>query len=177
MEGRLCAGSPVVIAGGGNSAGQAALSLAAAGSPVTVVIRGHDLDASMSRYLIDRIEADASIDVRTNTKITGLDGDRTLTSVRVTSEGFDAVLPCVALFSFIGADPASDWLSGCAALDERGFVLTDRSLGEEHLDGRWEALAPPPLPFQTTYPGFFTVPNVRALSTPRVSAAVGEGPA
>ena len=177
MEARLCAGSPVVVAGGGNSAGQAALFLAAAGSPVTVVIRGHDLDASMSRYLVDRIEADARIEVRTNSKITGLDGDRTLTSVRVTTEGFEAVLPGAALFSFIGADPAADWLSGCAALDARGFVLTDRSLGEEHLDGRWEALGRRPLPFETSYPGLFAVGDVRAGSTKRVAAAVGEGSA
>jgi thioredoxin reductase (NADPH) len=177
MEARLCAGSPVVVAGGGNSAGQAALFLAESGSPVTVVIRGHDLDASMSRYLIDRIEADARIDVQTNTRIASLDGDRTLTSVRVATEGVDAVLPCVALFSFIGADPTADWLSGCAALDERGFVLTDRSLGEEHLDGRWEALGRRPLPFETSYPGLFAVGDVRAGSTKRVAAAVGEGSA
>jgi len=177
MEARLCAGSPVVVAGGGNSAGQAALFLAAADSPVTVVIRGHDLDASMSRYLVDRIEADARIEVRTNTRITGLDGDRTLTSVRVTTEGLAAVFPCVALFSFIGADPAAGWLSGCAALDARGFVLTDRSLGEEHLDGRWEALGRRPLPFETSYPGLFAVGDVRAGSTKRVAAAVGEGSA
>src|SRR5260370_12303349 len=116
MEARLCAGSPVLVAGGGNSAGQAALFLAATGSPVTVVTRGHDLDASMSRYLIDRIEAEARIDVRTSSRITGLDGDRTLTSVRVTTAGVDAVVPCIALFSFLGADPAAGWLSGCAAL-------------------------------------------------------------
>src|SRR6266699_2520565 len=177
MEARLCAGSPVVVAGGGNSAGQAALFLAAAGSPVTLVIRSHDLHASMSRYLIDRIEADARIEVRTNSKITGLDGDRTLTSVRVTTEGFEAVLPGVALFSFIGADPAASWLSGCAALDARGFVLTDRSLGEDHLDGRWEALSRRPLPFETSYPGLFAVGDVRASSTKRVAAAVGEGSA
>src|SRR5437667_3879104 len=177
MEARLCAGSPVVVAGGGNSAGQAALFLAASGSPVTIVIRGHDLGASMSRYLVDRIEAEARIDVRTNTRITALDGDRTLTSVRVTTEGFDAVLPCAALFSFIGADPAAGWLSGCAALDEGGFVLTDRSLGEEHLDGRWEALGRRPLPFETSHPGLFAAGDVRAGSTKRVAAAVGEGSA
>jgi thioredoxin reductase (NADPH) len=177
MEARLCAGSPVVVAGGGNSAGQAALFLAASGSPVTVVIRGHDLDASMSRYLVDRIEAEARIDVRTNARVTALDGDSTLTLVRVTTEGVDAVLPCAALFSFIGADPATDWLSGCAALDEGGFVLTDRSLGEEHLAGRWEALSRRPLPFETSYPGLFAVGDVRAGSMKRVAAAVGEGSA
>jgi thioredoxin reductase (NADPH) len=177
MEARLCAGSPVVVVGGGNSAGQAALFLAESGSPVTVVIRGHDLDASMSRYLVDRIEVEARIDVRTNTRITALDGDSTLTSVRLTTGDVDAVLPCAALFSFIGADPATDWLSGCAALDENGFVLTDRSLGEEHLDERWEALGRRPLPFETSYPGLFAAGDVRAGSTKRVAAAVGEGSA
>jgi thioredoxin reductase (NADPH) len=177
MEGRLYAGSPVVVVGGGNSAGQAALFLAASGSPVTVVIRGHDLEASMSRYLVDRIEVDACIDVRTNSTITGLEGDQTLTSVRVTTEGVNAVWSCVALFSFIGADPAASWLSGCAALDERGFVLTDRSLGEEHLDERWDVLVRRPLPFETSYPGLFAVGDVRSGSIKRVAAAVGEGSA
>src|SRR5437899_2012628 len=177
MEARLCAGSPVVVVGGGNSAGQAALFLAAAGSPVTVVSRGHDLDASMSRCLLDRIQAASRIEVRTNTKIASLDGDRTLTSVRVTTVGGDAVLPCVALFSFIGADPAADWLSGCAALDDRGFVLTDRSLAAGDVDGRWEALGRPPLPFETSYPGLFAVGDIRSGSTKRVAAAVGEGSA
>jgi len=175
MEARLCAGSPVVVAGGGNSAGQAALFLAASGSPVTIVIRGHDLGAGMSRYLVDRIEAEARIEVRTNSKITGLNGDRTLTSVRVTTGGCDVVLPCLALFSFIGADPATGWLSGCAALDERGFVLTDRSLGEDNLAGQWEALGRRPLPFETSHPGLFAAGDVRAGSTKRVAAAVGEG--
>ncbi len=177
MEARLCAGSPVVVAGGGNSAGQAALFLAAAGSPVTVVIRGHDLDASMSRYLVDRIEVDARIEVRTNSKIIGLDGDRTLTAVRIATEGLVAALPCVALFSFIGADPTADWLAGCVALDERGFVLTDRSLGEALLNERWAALGRRPLPFETSYPGLFAVGDVRSGSIKRVAAAVGEGSA
>jgi thioredoxin reductase (NADPH) len=87
------------------------------------------------------------------------------------------VLTCVALFSFIGADPASDWLSGCAALDDRGFVLTDRSLDDEHLDGRWTALRRPLLPFETSQPGLFAVGDVRSGSTKRVAAAVGEGSA
>src|SRR5438874_10778478 len=137
----------------------------------------YHLGASMSRYLVDRIEAEARIDVRTNTRITALEGDSTLTSVRVTTGGVDAVLPCAALFSFIGADPAAGWLSGCAALDARGFVLTDRPLGEEHLDGRWEALGRRPLPFETSYPGLFAVGDIRAGSTKRVAAAVGEGSA
>ena len=123
------------------------------------------------------IGVEARIDVRTNTRITALDGDSTLTSVRVSTGGSDAVLPCLALFSFIGADPATGWLSGCAVLDEHDFVLTDRSLGEEYLAGRWEALGRRPLPFETSYPGLFAAGDVRAGSTKRVAAAVGEGSA
>jgi thioredoxin reductase (NADPH) len=177
MEARECAQSPVVVAGGGNSAGQAAMFLAESGSPVTIVIRGPDLSARMSRYLVDRIEAHERIDVRTNTQITGLDGDEAVSSIRVSDPDGDAILRCVALFSFIGADPASEWLSGCAALDEGGFVLTDRALSEEHLGARWQALARQPLPFETSHPGLFAVGDVRAGSTKRVAAAVGEGSA
>ena len=176
-EARECAEAPVVIAGGGNSAGQAAVFLADSGSPVTVVIRGSDLTASMSRYLVDRIETHHQIEVRTGTTIIGLDGDDNLRAVRVTDGDGDVVLSCVALFSFIGADPASEWLSGCAALDDRGFVLTDRSLGHEHLDGRWTALGRRPLPFETSHPGLFAVGDIRSGSTKRVAAAVGEGSA
>lgn len=177
VEARLCIGSPVVIAGGGNSAGQAALFLAASGSPATIVIRGHDLNTSMSRYLIDRIEADTRIHVRTRSTITSLEGDRTLASIRVTAEHDTIVVPCAGLFSFIGADPAAGWLSGCAALDEQGFVLTDRSLGEVHLGERWKVLGRRPLSFETSYPGLFAVGDVRAGSIKRVAAAVGEGSA
>lgn len=177
MEARLCASSPVVVAGGGNSAGQAAMFLAGAGSTVTVVIRGADLGKSMSRYLVDRIEADENIDVRTNTRITGLDGDETLSSVRMTDPSGDGTLECTALFSFIGADPASEWLSGCAALDRSGFVLTDRSLGPDHLDGRWAELGRSPLSFETSHPGLFAVGDVRSGSMKRVASAVGEGSA
>jgi thioredoxin reductase (NADPH) len=177
MEARLCGGSPVVVVGGGNSAGQAGLFLAQAGSPVTFVIRGDDLAANMSRYLVDRIEDNAGIEVRTNTEVIRLDGDQSLTSVWVTKGGGEDVIPCAALFSFIGADPAAEWLSGCAALDDRGFVLTDRSLGAEQLDQRWDALSRPPLPFETSRPGLFAIGDVRSGSTKRVAAAVGEGSA
>jgi thioredoxin reductase (NADPH) len=176
-EARLCAASPVVVVGGGNSAGQAALFLAEAGSRVTVVIRGPDLDANMSRYLVDRIEADARIAVRTNAHISGLDGDKSLASIQLKTVEGDNLLPCAALFSFIGAEPAAGWLSGCAAVDSRGFVLTDRSLTPEHLDGRWQTLGRSPLPFETSHPGLFAVGDVRAGSTKRVAAAVGEGSA
>jgi len=177
MEARLCASSPVVVAGGGNSAGQAAMFLAEAGSSVTIMIRGDDLGKNMSRYLVDRIESDESIEVRTNTQITGLSGDETLTSIRTASSGHDATVPCAALFSFIGAEPASEWLTGCAAVDSKGFVLTDRSLGPEHLNGRWEDLGRLPLPFETSHPGLFAAGDVRSGSMKRVASAVGEGSA
>jgi len=177
LEARSCAGSPVVVAGGGNSAGQAALFLAEAGSAVAIVIRGPDLAASMSRYLVDRIEVDKRIVVRRNTRIVALEGDQSLTGVRVSGPGGEETLASTALFSFIGADPASEWLSGFAALDGQGFVLTDRSLGREQLNGRWEAIGRAPLPFETSQPGLFAVGDVRSGSTKRVAAAVGEGAA
>jgi thioredoxin reductase (NADPH) len=177
IEARMCAGSPVVVVGGGNSAGQAALFLAEACSEVSIVIRGSDLGKNMSRYLVERIGADSRIVVRANTEIAGLEGDQRLSAVSLRTSDGGSVVPCVALFSFIGAEPSSDWLSGCAALDERGFVLTDRSLGSELLDSRWEALGRLPLPFETSYPGLFAVGDVRAGSIKRVAAAVGEGSA
>jgi thioredoxin reductase (NADPH) len=86
-------------------------------------------------------------------------------------------MPCSGLFSLIGADPCSDWLSGCAALDQEGFVVTDLSLLDSHLDETWRALARQPLPFETSRPGLFAVGDVRSGSTKRVAAAVGEGSA
>jgi thioredoxin reductase (NADPH) len=176
LEARLCAGAPVVVAGGGNSAGQAALFLAEASGAVTIVIRGPELAASMSRYLIDRIEADKRITVRRNTKIVALEGDQSLTGIRISGPAGEETLATTALFSFIGAEPASEWMSGFAALDDQGFVLTDLSLGREHLKG-WEAFGRSPLPFETSHPGLFAVGDVRSGSTKRVAAAVGEGSA
>ncbi len=86
-------------------------------------------------------------------------------------------VPCSGLFSFIGAEPSSGWISGCAALDARGFVLTDRALSPEDLDDRWAAQGRLPLPFETSHPGLFAVGDVRAGSTKRVAGAVGEGSA
>ena len=177
IEARLCTGSPVVVVGGGNSAGQAALFLAETCSNLSIVIRGPGLGKSMSRYLVDRIEADGRISVHTRTEVAGLEGDESLTAVRVRAADGDSVLPCAGLFSFIGADPASGWLSGCAALDEHGFVLTDRSLGAEDLDARWHAMGRLPVPFETSQPGLFAVGDLRSGSIKRVAAAVGEGSA
>jgi thioredoxin reductase (NADPH) len=177
LEARQCAGNPVVVVGGGNSAGQAAVFLADRGSEVTVVIRGPELGASMSGYLVRRLEGHARIDVLTNSHVTALDGDAVLSSVRITGPDGAITSPCVALFSFIGADPQSGWLTGCAALDDHGFVLTDRSLGPEHLQGGWITLGRSPLPYETSRPGLFAVGDVRSGSTKRVATAVGEGSA
>ena len=177
-EARMCAGSRVVVVGGGNSAGQAAMFLADSGSDVTICIRGDELGKSMSRYLVDRIDAHDRIDVRTDTRIAAFAGDESLREVHLSGpDGKNELVPCAAVFSFIGADPSSGWLSGCAALDDKGFVLTDRALGAEDLDARWDALQRPPLPFETSHPGLFAVGDIRSGSTKRVAAAVGEGSA
>jgi thioredoxin reductase (NADPH) len=104
-------------------------------------------------------------------------GDESLTGLRITAPGGVETIASTALFSFIGAEPASQWLSDSAALDDRGFVLTDRSLGREQLNGRWRTLGRSPLPFETSHPGLFGVSDVRSGSTKRVAAAVGEGSA
>jgi thioredoxin reductase (NADPH) len=173
---RECRGAPVVVAGGGNSAGQAAMFLSQS-CPITLIIRGSDLGKSMSRYLVDRIEADPRITVRAKTRIIALEGDGQLQSMRVVDPDGEAKLPAAALFSFIGAEPNSGWLSSCAALDDDGFVLTDRALAVEQLGERWAALARPPLPYETSRPGLFAVGDVRSGSTKRVAGAVGEGSA
>jgi thioredoxin reductase (NADPH) len=177
MEARMCSPAPIVIAGGGNSAGQAAIFLAQNGCAVTIVIRGPDLQRSMSHYLVDRVEADPRITVRSDTTISALDGEESLTSLHLKGPEGESVVECAGLFSFIGADPASGWLSGCAALDDRGFVLTDLLLTDDLLDGPWETLGRSPLPFETSHPGLFAVGDLRSGSTKRVAAAVGEGSA
>ena len=177
LEARQCAGNPVVVVGGGNSAGQAAVFLADRGSAVTVAVRGQQLGASMSGYLVRRLEGHARINVLTNSRVVSLHGDEVLRSVQISGPRGAITSPCTALFSFIGADPQSGWLTGCAAVDDHGFVLTDRSLGPEHLDDRWAALGRSPLPYETSRPGLFAVGDVRSGSTKRVATAVGEGSA
>jgi thioredoxin reductase (NADPH) len=176
-EARMCGLSPVVVVGGGNSAGQAAIFLSQGGCAVTLVIRGPDVGKDMSRYLVDRIEADPHITLRTRTTVVALDGDETLRSAHLDGPAGTIVLPCAGLFSFVGADPSSEWLTGYAALDEHGFVLTDLSLTPDQLGQGWQALGRSPLPFETSHPGLFAVGDLRSGSTKRVAAAVGEGSA
>jgi thioredoxin reductase (NADPH) len=131
----------------------------------------------MSRYLVERIEADPNITLRAQTTVVALEGDETLRAVHLNGPDGKAVVPCAGLFSFIGADPASGWLNGCAAFDDRGFVLTDLSLSPGQLGESWQALGRSPLPFETSHPGLFAVGDLRSGSTKRVAAAVGEGSA
>ena len=177
IEARMCGLEPVVVVGGGNSAGQAAIFLSQGGCAVSLVIRGSDLGKDMSRYLVERIEADPHITLRAGTTVVALDGDETLRAVHLEGPNGTVAIACAGLFSFIGADPSSGWLNGCAALDERGFVLTDLSLSADQLGQAWQTLARSPLPFETSHPGLFAVGDLRSGSTKRVAAAVGEGSA
>jgi thioredoxin reductase (NADPH) len=177
MEARMCGPSPVLVVGGGNSAGQAAIFLSQSGCAITLVIRGPDLRKDMSRYLVDRVEDDPNIMLRANSTVVALEGEETLRAVHLMGPDGVTVLPCAGLFSFIGADPSSGWLNGCAALDDPGFVLTDLSLTPDELGEVWETLDRSPLPFETSHPGLFAVGDLRSGSTKRVAAAVGEGSA
>jgi thioredoxin reductase (NADPH) len=178
LESRMCTGSPVVVVGGGNSAGQAAMFLAESATSVTLVIRGAELGKDMSRYLVDRVEAHPRIKVRLNSRVIELAGEAGLEAIRIAGPDGESVMPCTGLFSLIGADPSSQWISGCAALDEHGFVLTDAALTDKHLDGSWwSSTGRRPLPFETSRPGLFAVGDVRSGSMKRVASAVGEGSA
>jgi thioredoxin reductase (NADPH) len=175
LEARRCAGAPVVVVGGGNSAGQAAMFLAEKGSPVCVVVR-RPLAATMSKYLEDRIQSHPHVQVHVGTTVSALHGQTTLQRVTVTGPGGDVDVDCTALFSFIGAEPNSSWLGGIA-VDEHGFVLTDRAIDDGSLGDAWLALDRRPLPYESSRSGLFAVGDVRSGSTKRVAAAVGEGSA
>ncbi len=174
IEARACGAKPVAVVGGANSAGQAALYLAARGSRVSLVVRGGDLYAGMSSYLADRIVAHPDIEVRTDTQVTALHGDSQLRSVVLTSEGVAHEQECVGLFCFIGARPATAWLDGLA-MDDHGFLRTDTQLEAGDLGPDWSGPARRPLPFETSRPRVFAAGDVRAGSMKRVAAAVGEG--
>ncbi len=175
LEARVCSGQDVVVIGGGNSAGQAAIYLAQQGSPVTLAIRGDNLGKDMSHYLVDRIESDPRITVARTTQVRALAGESHLATVVLehTPTGARRTLACSGLFCFIGAEPATAWLGGEVALDADGFVLTDRSLPEAVV--RTSFAGREPLLFETSVMGVFAVGDVRHGSMKRVAAAVGEG--
>jgi thioredoxin reductase (NADPH) len=172
VEARLCAEQEIVLVGGGNSAGQAAVFLSGHARKVNMVIRGGGLGASMSRYLIERIEATPNIELVFHTEVAGLEGleDVSLARVRLRSRlsGEERTLEIRNLFLFAGADPATGWLDGCGVtLDRGGFVVTGAQ-SEQNL-GR-------PVPaLETSVPGVFAVGDVRSGSVKRVGGAIGEG--
>ncbi len=183
IEGKLCLNEEVVLVGGGNSAGQAAVFLSGHARKVHILIRGPNLTASMSSYLIERIEATANIELHPHTELTALVGDgTTLESVRWRSKGQDEVAqPVRRVFLFVGADPNTDWLADCGVrVDQHGFVMT----GTEVMMARCRITGHMLNPdgslhghLETTVPGVFAIGDVRAGSTKRVAAAVGEGAA
>ena len=168
VEARLCVEQDIVLVGGGNSAGQAAVFLSGHARKVRMIIRGGGLGASMSRYLIERIEATPNIDLMFNTEVVGLEGEQGLEGVRWRSRlsGEDSSAEIRNLFLFVGADPATGWLDGCGVtVDRGGFVVT----GAQSDPGR-------PVPtLETSVPGVFAVGDVRSGSVKRVGGAIGEG--
>src|SRR5580704_7182236 len=176
LEARACAGSPVTVVGGANSAGQAALYLAGRGSEVSLVVRGPDIATEMSAYLVDRLLAHPRVTVRCRSEVTRLDGGDFLEEVSITDRTADTAQaqPCSGLFCFIGAEPATSWLTGIATGDD-GFVRTDVQLTGDDLGPAWTALGRRPLPFETSIPGVFAVGDVHSGSMKRVAAATGEG--
>jgi len=176
LEAKSCAAEEVVLVGGGNSAGQAAVFLAQHAAKVHILIRGPGLAASMSRYLIDRIEATPTIELHAHTELTQLHGEPggglDAISWRNSRSGEETKRLVSHVFLFVGADPETDWLAGCGVLlDRRGFVLTGPTSGSATTAGR------SPSPLESSVPGVFAVGDVRSGSVKRVGSAIGEGAA
>lgn len=168
IEARLCANEEVIIVGGGNSAGQAAVFLSGHASKVRVMVRGDGLAATMSRYLVERIEQAANIEVMPHTEVIGLSGEHGLERVRWKNRksGAETEGAIRNLFLFIGADPATGWLKDCGVeLDRSGFVITGKECAHANAEN----------PLQSSIPGVFAVGDVRAGSVKRVGGAIGEG--
>jgi thioredoxin reductase (NADPH) len=171
IEARLCAEQEVILVGGGNSAGQAAVFLSGHAKKIHMVIRGGGLGASMSRYLIERIEAASNIELVFNTEVVALEGAQEVSLERVRwrsrLSGEESTIEIRNLFLFVGADPATGWLDGCGVMVDRGgFVVT----GEQCKKGEGQASA-----LETSVPGVFAVGDVRSGSVKRVGGAIGEG--
>ena len=175
-EGVSCRDEHVVVVGGANSAGQAAIYFAGYAQHVTILYRGDSLAKSMSRYLIDTIEDTPNITVRANAEVAAAHGDEQLEriTVRDTAGGADEEMKLAAMFVFIGARPQTEWLPDDVARDKRGFVLAGSELLLEDVRPRWRLERNPYL-LETTMPGLFVAGDVRSQSMKRVASAVGEG--
>jgi len=176
MEAQLCGHEEAAVVGGGNSAGQAAVYLSETSNRVHMVVRSGALSDTMSRYLIQRIEANPKIELHYKTEIVGLEGIGQLERVtwRDKATGQDSLRPIRHLFIMAGASPRTDWLRGCVALDEKGFILTGRDLDGRVGDNAWTLTRRPQM-LETSLPGIFAVGDARAGNVKRVASAVGEG--
>ena len=176
MEAKLCEDCDVIVVGGGNSAGQAAVFLSQSARKVYMLVRSGSLSDTMSRYLIQRIEENPSIELHYRTEIVGVEGGAELERVtwrhNATSE--TSTHNIRHAFIMAGAAPRTDWLRGCLALDEKGFIVTGRDLDLSAGREIWP-LARPPQMLETSLPGVFAVGDVRAGNVKRVASAVGEG--
>jgi thioredoxin reductase (NADPH) len=177
MESQLCEGEDVIVIGGGNSAGQAAVFLSRTANKVHMLVRSGQLSDTMSRYLVQRIEENPAIDVHYHTEIMALDGDEHLECVvwQDKKTGQKSAHDIRHVFIMTGASPRTDWLRGCLALDNKGFVLTGYDLDQSSLQESAWPLSRPPLILETSLPGVFAVGDIRAGNVKRVASAVGEG--
>jgi thioredoxin reductase (NADPH) len=173
VEAQACEGDPVVVVGGANSAGQAAVFLAGRGCHVHLVVRRSDVAATMSRYLVDQVEAHPAIDIHLGAQVRALHGDGSLQAVTI--DGTARPIEANGLFVFIGATPCTEWLNATLATDDDGFLLTGQELRLTHLDPARDGGDRSPLPLETSRPGVFAAGDVRSGSTKRVASAVGEG--
>jgi thioredoxin reductase (NADPH) len=176
VEAKLCEGEEIALIGGGNSAGQAVVFLAPKVKHIHLVVRGKGLEATMSRYLIDRIKALSNVTLYTGAEVIGLEADESGALCSATFRGLDTgnvnTYPLRHLFLFIGADPNGDWLAKRVAVDNKGFVITGRDFAPTDVP-----INRTPLPLETSVAGVFAIGDVRAGSTKRVGAAIGEGAA
>jgi thioredoxin reductase (NADPH) len=177
IEAQLCRTAPVVIVGGGNSAGQAAVFLSDHTPLVHLLVRRGELAADMSRYLVDRIARIENVHVMLHTEVSELVGDGALTAVvaRDNRTGERHELDARALFIFIGAVPHTDWLGDVLALDDRGFILTGRDVAPDEAGIAPTQPTREPLLLETSQPGVFAAGDVRSGSAKRVASAAGEG--
>jgi thioredoxin reductase (NADPH) len=174
IEATLCEHRPVHIIGAGNSAGQAAMYLSKFTKVVNLVVRGSNLQKSMSSYLSERVESNPRVHIRLNTELRGVEGERMLEKVHLenTATGEKTVEDSCAAFIFIGATPCTDFVGDCVLKDDKGYIITGR---ENEAAGKWPLPDRAPLPLETSCPGVFASGDCRSRTTKRVAFAVGDG--